>query len=351
MRIAPALHVLVVALLVAGCSSDGTDATSGSTSTTSPESVTADAGPDTVTPPEATTVEELLAVDRPIVLTHGGGENSHPTATPFAYAESVRAGVDVLDFDVQLTGDGVLVSHHDEDVDRTTDGSGLLADMTYEQAHALDAAYWYTDECSACEDQPADAYVYRGVRTGDVEPPEGYGPEDFALTSFEEMIERYPDHPLNIEIKGSYPEDVPAAQELARILTEQDRLDSAVVTAFDDQLAEAFHEAAPSVAITPGLDAMTRYVLAGEALPPERRIVQIPPEYEGVELLTPDFVERAHADGLVLWIWPNSRDWENADGYRRLLDDLAVDGINAADPETAVEVLNSGAGGDDTGGG
>lgn len=322
---------IAAALAVAACGGDGESSEPVDPSTTT-------ASTTTVASPVASSVVDLLSVERPLVLAHAGGENAHPHSTPFAYAESVAAGVDVLDFDVRLTGDGVLVVHHDDDVDRTTDGTGLVADMTYDELHELDNAHWFTDVCSACEGEPEEAYVLRGVRTGEIDPPEGHGPDDFAITSFEEIIGRYPEHVLNIEIKGSHPDDVPAAEELARILTEADRLDQAVVTAFDDDLAEAFHELAPEVAITPGLDAMTRYVLAGEALPPERTIVQIPPDYEGVELLTPEFVERAHADGLVLWIWPNSREWENAEGYRRLLG-LGVDGINAADPPTAVATV------------
>lgn len=329
-------HVLVVAVLLAAlaaCSDGDSDDAAGegssdATTTTSPPA------------PEATTVEELLALDRPIVLAHGGGENAHPHSTPYAYARSVAAGVDVLDVDVRLTGDGVLVVHHDEDVDATTPATGDVADMTYDEVHALDNAYWFTESCWACTDQPRDAYVYRGVRTGEVPPPDGATPDDFAITRFEDLVERHPDHVLNIEIKGSYPDDVPAAEELARILTDADRLDAAVVTAFDDELAESFHEIAPDVAITPGLDAMTQYVLGDVELPEGRRIVQIPPEYEGVEVLTPDLVERAEADGLVLWIWPNDRSWEDEEGYERLLD-LGVDGINAADPPVAVEVVRS----------
>jgi glycerophosphoryl diester phosphodiesterase len=326
---------MVAASVLVGCtgSDDGAD---GASSSTPPGSSTST----TQQPPAATTVAEVLALGRPVVLAHAGGENAHPHSTPYAYATSVAAGVDVLDVDVRLTGDGVLVVHHDDDVERTTDGTGDVADMTFEQLHALDAAYWFTEDCSACTDAPDDAYVLRGVRTGEVDPPEGFEPDDFAPMRFEDLVEQYPEHVLNIEIKGSYPDSVPAAQELARILTEHDRLDAAVVTAFDDELAEAFHQLAPEVAITPGLDAMTQYVLAAQPLPEGRTIVQIPPSYEGIEVLTPELVERAHADGLVLWIWPNEREWENADGYGRLLD-LGVDGLNAADPPTAVQVVRA----------
>lgn len=322
------------ALALAGCADADSDGSADPT-----------AGPDGAAPatlevpaPAATTVEELLALDRPIVLAHAGGENAAPHSTPYAYAESVGAGVDALDLDVRLSADGVLVVHHDADVDATTPATGDVADMTYDELHALDNAYWFTESCWACTDQPREAYVLRGVRTGEVDPPEGYEPDDFAIQRLEDLVERYPDHVLNIEIKGSFPDDVPAAEELARILTEADRLDAAIVTAFDDELADAFAEIAPDVAITPGLDAMTQYVLADVKLPEGRRIVQIPPDYEGIEVLTPELVERAEADGLVLWIWPNDRSWEDAEGYAELLE-LGVDGINAADPPVAVDVV------------
>ena len=330
------IGLALAATVLLGCSSD--DEGGGSTSSTAEEATASTTS--TMPTPEATTVAEVLALGRPVVLAHAGGENHAPHSTPYAYASSVAAGVDVLDVDVRLTGDGVLVVHHDADVDRTTNGTGDVADMTFEQLHELDAAYFFTEDCSACTDAPEDAYVLRGVRTGDVEPPEGAEPDDFAVMRFEDLVEAYPDHVLNIEIKGSYPDDVPAAQELARILTEHDRLDAAIVTAFDDELAEAFHELAPEVAITPGLGAMTSYVLSGQPLPEGRTIVQIPPEYEGIEVLTPELVTRAHADGLVLWIWPNEREWEDAEGYGRLLD-LGVDGLNAADPPTAVQVVRA----------
>jgi len=330
---------VAVALLAGGCSS-GDDTADGDAQ----RSETTTSTTTTVPVPEAQTVEELLALDRPIVLAHAGGENSHPHSTPYAYAESAKAGVDVLDFDVRLTGDGVLVVHHDDDVDRTTDGTGDVSSMTYEQLHALDAAYWWTEDCSACRDRPEDEYVLRGIRTGDRPAPDGYGPDDFAVPRFEDIARKYPHHVLNIEIKGSYPDSVPVAKELARVLRELDHLDAAVVTAFDDVLAEAFHREAPEVEITPGLQAMAGYALGGAALPDDRRIIQVPPDYEGIQVLTPEFLANTKADGKVLWIWPNDRSWEDAAGYRKLFD-MGVGGINAADPEVAMEVLRERAGG------
>ena len=61
----------------------------------------------------ATTIDDVLALGRPIVLAHNGGEDVHPSGTLFAFGESMKAGVDMLDLNVQLTADGVLVVQHD----------------------------------------------------------------------------------------------------------------------------------------------------------------------------------------------------------------------------------------------
>ena len=81
----------------------------------------------TIVKPDATTVEETLALGRPVVLAHASGENIHPHSTPFGYADAVDQGVDILDFDLQMTKDGVLIVHHDDTIDRTTNSTGKVA--------------------------------------------------------------------------------------------------------------------------------------------------------------------------------------------------------------------------------
>jgi glycerophosphoryl diester phosphodiesterase len=53
----------------------------------------------------------------------------------------VGLGVDVLELDTQITADGVIVVIHDDTVDRTTDGTGRVDDLTYAELQELDAAY------------------------------------------------------------------------------------------------------------------------------------------------------------------------------------------------------------------
>ncbi len=72
-------------------------------------------------------------------IAHRGGTLSEPENTLAAFRHAIQQRVDWLEFDVQMTKDGELVVIHDETVDRTTNGTGTVRDMTLEQIRALDA--------------------------------------------------------------------------------------------------------------------------------------------------------------------------------------------------------------------
>lgn len=351
------LPFLVPVLLLAACSGDSSTDSSASQAPDVTESVTATEAPvatdapvtteapttteapsalDSIPEPPASSVSELLALGRPIVLAHASGEESHPHSSLYGYVSSAIAGVDVLDFDLWLTSDGVLVVHHDSDTGRTANEDLVVAESTYDQLHVLDNAYWFTDTCT-CTDQDPSAYLFRGVRTGEVEPPAGFLPDHFAIAAFEDVLKLFPGWVLNIEIKGNAPESFPAADELARLLEEYDALDRAVVTSFDDEVVQYFHDLAPTVAMTPGLDMATNFVLGGVNPPEWATIMQVPPVYEGIEVFTPTYVAAAEAAGLITWVWPNGG--ESYELYSELLA-LGADGVNAANPPEALRALD-----------
>ena len=73
------------------------------------------------------------------VIGHRGAAGLEPENTLRSFRKALALGVDVIECDVRLTKDGRTVLLHDETLDRTTDGSGRLADRTFEQVRALDA--------------------------------------------------------------------------------------------------------------------------------------------------------------------------------------------------------------------
>lgn len=285
----------------------------------------------------AATVDELLALGRPIVLAHTAGEDEFPASTLFAFGESAKAGVDMLDLNVLLTKDGVLIVQHDDTVDRATNGTGAVADLTYAEIAALDAAHWFTAEC-VCTDQPDAAYLYRGMRTGAVSAPEGYTADDFAIPTFEQLVQRFPDLPLNVEIKGSGAPAKAAADELARLLVALDRADATVISSFDDEVVAYFHTLLPDVEVSPGLAAITAWVLTRTPLPFDMRILQLPPEFGGTEVITPQLITDSTAAGYPIWVWPNERSLENLAAYTAFLE-MGIVGLNINFPAQGVQAV------------
>ena len=244
----------------------------------------------------------------------------------------------MLDLNVLLTSDGVLVVQHDDTVDRTTNGVGALADLTYAEVNALDAAYSFTADCGVCADQPDDAYLYRGIRTGEKPAPAGYSPDDFAIPSFRDLVLRFPDLPLNIEVKGAGDAALAAAQVLADELIELDRVDASVVTSFDDATVAALRELLPTVEISPSLGPASDWVLNGIPLPDGMTILQVPPVYGDIVVITPKLIADSLAAGYVIWVWPNNRDLENYDTYLGYLES-GITGLNINFPTDGVRAL------------
>ena len=176
------------------------------------------------------------------------------------------------------------------------------------------------------------------MRTGSTPPPPGYTADDFAMPRFEDIVRRFPSFPLNIEIKDEGERGAAAGRELARILAETDRSQNAVVTSFDDATVTAFQAAAPEVEVTPGLGVSSAFILQGRPLPSGMRILQLPPEFSGIEVLSAENVAKAHAAGYVIWVWPNDRALENLASYVDLLD-RGMDGLNVGFPAAGVQAL------------
>jgi glycerophosphoryl diester phosphodiesterase len=76
----------------------------------------------------------------PLLSAHRGGSTLAPENTIWAYRHAFAYGMDFVEIDVRETLDGVFVSMHDDTVDRTTNGSGPIAGMTWAQIEALNAA-------------------------------------------------------------------------------------------------------------------------------------------------------------------------------------------------------------------
>ncbi|MGO4444423.1 glycerophosphodiester phosphodiesterase [Mycobacterium sp. 2YAF39] len=87
----------------------------------------------------------------PFVVAHRGASGERPEHTLAAYELALQEGADGVECDVRLTRDGHLVCVHDRRVDRTSNGSGLVSEMTLSQLRELDYGTWHPSSKEATE--------------------------------------------------------------------------------------------------------------------------------------------------------------------------------------------------------
>jgi glycerophosphoryl diester phosphodiesterase len=139
--------------------------------------------------------------DRFLNFAHQGGEDELPSNTMYALKKAMATtGANALELDVGYTKDDHLVVMHDNTVNRTTNGTGSVNDMTLAEVQALDGAYWFVPGRNAVHGLDPSAYPLRGIRTGDKPPPKGYTADDFRFPTIAEFLQTFPDTPVNIEI-------------------------------------------------------------------------------------------------------------------------------------------------------
>ncbi|WP_176611432.1 glycerophosphodiester phosphodiesterase family protein [Actinomadura sp. WMMB 499] len=101
------------------------------------------------------------------LVNHRGLSPGYPENTLAAFRNSISMGVDAIEIDLRATKDGEIVILHDETVDRTTDGSGRIGDLTLAQVKALDAGGHVSPEFAG-ERVPTFAETLAAVKGSDV---------------------------------------------------------------------------------------------------------------------------------------------------------------------------------------
>jgi glycerophosphoryl diester phosphodiesterase len=272
-------------------------------------------------------------------MAHQGGEDEAPSNTMYAYRRALAGGADMLELDIHTTKDGRVVALHDASVDRTTNGTGSVYDLTLAQLQALDAAHNFVSGRGTARGQPAASYPFRGVRTGAKRPPAGYRPEDFRIPTLDEVMAAFPNVPVNVEIKGAADSDTGSflrnAEILAGLLRRSRRTD-VIVVSFSQQAVDHFHDLLPTIPLAPGVTG-NAFFLLGLSPGPGVVALQVPPTLSGITIVTPAYVRRAHASGYAVHVWFSGGE-ESERVYTRMLD-MGVDGLMPAEPEKLERLL------------
>ena len=287
---------------------------------------------------------------RVLNIAHQGGEDEFPSNTLYAFKKAVRAGADMLKLDVGVTRDDRVVVIHNTSVDRTTNGSGLVSELTRKEIQSLDAAYWFSANASSHYSHDLDpaAYRLRGVATGERRPPKGFRKTDFRVPTLREVLRAFPRTPINIEVKARTKQEevseyVYNAEVLARELADV-RRDDLIVASFQQPALDRFRELLPRIANSPGVAGVAGWVLDGTAPPQGTVAFQIPITFKlgdtVYDVTTPENVSRAHRERYAVHTWFGDLDADDAENWQKLIE-WCVDGIMTSHPVQLERTLRS----------
>ena len=266
---------------------------------------------------------------RVLAYAHQGGAWEGPSSTLHAIAAGLAAGATAVELDVHATVDGHLVVCHDATVDRTTESTGAIAELTLAQVRELDNAYWWAPGADVSPGLDPSAYPFRGR-----------APEDrrFGVALLEEVLEEFPGVILNLDIKQTAPAVEPYEEKLAALLHRFGRREDLIVASFSDLATEAFAACAPEIPTGAGTLAVAEFfraVRAGEEPPPMRHVaLQVPVSFGDIRIVDEQFVAAAHRHGLAVHVWTIEEEAEMEE-----LCGLGVDGIITDRPSALAGVL------------
>jgi glycerophosphoryl diester phosphodiesterase len=255
-------------------------------------------------------------VSRPLAFAHRGGSALRPENTLTSFTHGLSLGADGLELDVHLSRDGVVVVHHDDTLDRTTDTRGPLAARTADELARVDAAYWFTPNAGT-----APTYPYRGQEIG--------------VPRLRAVLERHASARFIIELK------TPEA-ELARRTIDEVRaaglVDRVALGSFHWRALYEARRYEPRIP-TGAAKEETRWALYRSRLRwplgrPRYRELQVPERIGSTVIVTPRFIAHAHRAGLPVRVWTV----DDREDMLRLLD-WGADSIISDRPDVAVAVV------------
>lgn len=204
---------------------------------------------------------------RPLAIAHRGGSAEAEENTLAAFARAAALGYSHVELDVHASADGVVVVHHDDTLARMFADTRAIGDLSWAELRKLRSA------------------------------------GGAAVPRLEEIFAHFPRLRVIIEVKSDA-----AVDPLGMLLASHPALlDRVCVGGFAPHRTSALRQRlGPRLCWSPAHAGVARLWLAGWGLPLAPggfAVVQVPPAYRGLAVVTPRFVRAAHARGIAVQVW------------------------------------------------
>ncbi|MES2142365.1 MAG: glycerophosphodiester phosphodiesterase [Pseudomonadota bacterium] len=255
---------------------------------------------------------DYQANSKPLVIAHRGGAGLWPENTLFALQEAAKLGADLSEIDIHMSRDGALIAIHDESVDRTTNGKGLVKELTLAELKKLDAGYqWTNDE--------GQTFPFRG--------------RGITIPSLSEIFSAFPRQVISLEIKQ---DDPPIAAALRESINRYGKEKQVLVSAFNARTMKVFRRLCPKIANAASDSEVQRFsklsrMYLARAFSVKASAFEVP-----LDKVTPLFIKAAHKKNKRVDVWTVNE----VEDMERLLA-WGADGILTDFPDRLLNLLKA----------
>ena len=268
--------------------------------------------------PQKTIHPILQRLSKPVTIAHQGGNKVYPDESLLAFTNAINMGIQVIELDVHRSRDGIIVINHDDTIDRLTDGTGLIRQMSWAELRQVDGAYnWSPDGLT---------YPYRG--------------KEIKILSLIEVMDAFPQQVYDIEIKQH---DPPLENDLCDLLRQYGvAYDQVIVASFSDETLTRFQSVCTEVATSlPVNQGIILYILSRvgleRLLPLDAVVAQLPRSFStklGQLELDRRYINAFAKGDRQVWVWTVNDSIE----MRRMVN-MGVHGIITDRPDILMDFV------------
>jgi glycerophosphoryl diester phosphodiesterase len=241
-------------------------------------------------------------------VAHRGHSIAYPENTLEAYRKAIELGIEMIECDVNITSDGKLVMIHDATLDRTTNGTGRVSGMTWEEIQRLDAGGKFKPE-------------FAGARIPSTEETLLLYKETGTLSCF--------------EVKGADAEESNrVALELVELFVKHDVLETAFMSSYSHAALHLARSKCPELLLAPERLPDDAPPDAAEAVR-QAKSFPAPVLQHQYTVLTEEVVRVLHDNAIAVWSWSTT---DEASMVQSI--ELGADALMGDDVQLMLEILN-----------
>jgi glycerophosphoryl diester phosphodiesterase len=249
-----------------------------------------------------------LRAYRPLSVAHRGHSIAFPENTMIAYRKAIELGVEMIECDVNITSDGKLVMMHDATLNRTTDGTGKVSSLTWDEIQRLDAGSKFNPE-------------FAGTRIPSTEDTIIYYKEAGIASCF--------------EVKGADGEEANRiALALLELFQKHNVLDTAFMSSYKHEALHLAKAKCPELLLAPERLPDDAPPDPAEAVR-QAKLFPAPVIQHEYTVLNKEVVDALHQNDIAVWAWSTTDEQSLIDSAN-----LNADALMGDDVELMLQIIN-----------